>query len=69
MAKRKTAAKKTEAIEAQFDPAEVARLRMTVDVLEADVRLLRDQMAAVQSWQKVHLDFHFNDKPWWAFWR
>ena len=70
MAKRKTAAKKIEATETSFDPAEMARLRMAVDVLEADVRLLRDQMTAVQAWQQVHFRFHFDQpKPWWAFWR
>lgn len=67
MAKRKTT--KSEAVEAKFDPAEMARLRMTVDVLEADVRLLRDQMMAVQSWQDVHMDYHFGVRPWWRFWR
>jgi hypothetical protein len=68
MAKRKTA-KKSEVVEVKFDPADTVRLRMAVDVLEADVRLLRDQMTAVQAWQDVHLAFHFETKPWWRFWR
>lgn len=66
MAKKKATTTKSEA---KFDPAEVARLRMALDVLEADVRLLHDKLLAAQAWQDVHMDYHFGVRPWWRFWR